>query len=823
MRNRIFSLNAELSERQPTPRALVPAATDGKLRVALFLSVLTAAGLVSCFAADAAAQADPPASITVQVDKPGAKVSPLLWGIFFEDINLSADGGIYPEFVRNRSFEDAEEPQFWKVVDGSDRVEASIDSRRPLNPLNRRSLRLALASDQPVSIVNEGYWGMNVVRGAGYTARLAARAGEGFNGSITLTLESRSGERLAEGRITGLTTDWKQFSLDLTASGADPKARLKLTCTGPGQVWLDMVSVLPKHTWKGHGLRPDLCEMLEDLEPAFLRFPGGCWVEGEVAAHMYKWKETIGDAALRKPLWNIWGYYATHGLGYHEYLQLAEDLGAEPLFCINVGMSHQEVIPMDHMGQWVQDALDAIEYANGPADSVWGAFRARNGHPAPFNMKYIEIGNENGGPAYQERYNLFHDAIKARYPEMQLIANVPTQDRRTDIVDEHYYNNPEFFMAQSVRYDAYPRDGAKIFVGEYAVTSGGGQGNLRAAVGEAAFMTGLERNSDVVVMAAYAPLFVNTNHRRWNPDLINFDSSRVYGLPGYYVQQMFSKHRGAVVLPIDVQSPTSAQKPRGGAIGVGTWITQAEFKDIKVVHDGRTVFASDFSRGTEGWELRRGEWKAEDGVLRQTSAADNVRAFAGDKNWTDYTYSLKARKLGGNEGFLISFHVQDQNEKSWWNLGGWGNQRHAIEMGGIVGNEVPGRIETGRWYDIRVEVNRAGIRCYLEDKLIHDVKYPSMKALYASATRVEKSGEVILKVVNTASEPVISAIDLKGASRFGTTGQSTVLTAENPTAENSLEHPKRVAPVSKPFPVAGPRFEYAFPGNSVTVLRIPRS
>ena len=662
----------------------------------------------------------PAAKLTVQVDRPGHKVSPQLWGVFFEDINLSADGGIYPELVRNRSFEDADKPEHWSLTP-DDAGEIAIDTSKPLNPVNRQSLRAHFT--KPISILNEGYWGMNVVQGDTYEARLSARAGEGFSGPLKITLEDVSGGALARGEVTGLTDHWKRFSLKLTADKSEPEARLRISAQGSGTLWLDMVSVLPNRTWKNHGLRPDLCQMLVDLKPAFLRFPGGCWVEGDDVAHMYHWKETIGDVEHRKPLWNIWAYQATHGLGFHEYLQLAEDLGAEPLFCINVGMSHKENIPLDQMSQWVQDALDAVEYATGPTNTVWGGLRAKNGHPAPFRMNYLEIGNENGGPAYQERYPLFHDALKSRYPHIQLVANVPTERRRADMY-EHYYSSPEFFMGQAERYDSYPRDGAKIFVGEYAVTAGCGQGNLRAAVGEAAFMTGLERNSDVVTMASYAPLFVNVNHKRWNPDLINFDSSRVYGLPSYYVQQMFSQNAGDVTLPIEVESPAATVEPVSGLVGVGTWLTQAEFKDIKVTHNGRTLMEPGFADGLKGWKTLGGDWKLQDGVLRQNSSAENVRALTGNDDWTDYTYSLKARKLGGAEGFLILFRVADENAKSWWNIGGWGNQRHAIEMGGIVGKEIPGRIETGRWYNIRMEVNGKHIKCYLDDTLIHDVTAP---------------------------------------------------------------------------------------------------
>ncbi len=758
------------------------------------------------------------AAITVQVDQPKHRVSPQLWGIFFEDINLSADGGLYPELVRNRSFEEKGEAPHWKLSNSEGaQGELSIDESLPLNPLNRRSLRLRLNGKS--SLQNDGYWGMNIVRGNAYQLRFAAR-GQDWKGPISVALVGKSGVALAQGASAELTDKWRYYTVDLDPTSSDTAARLRLDFSGKGIVWLDMVSLLPKQTWKNHGLRPDLCDMLVGLRPAFMRFPGGCWVEGEDMAHMYHWKETLGDIAERKPLDNIWGYQATHGLGYHEYLQLAEDLKAEPLFCINVGMSHRENVPMDQMGQWVQDALDAIEYANGPTNSVWGARRARHGHPAPFGLKYLEIGNENGGPAYQERYALFHDAIKARYPEMQLVANVPTETRPADIVDEHYYNNPEFFVAQADRYDAYPRNGAKIFVGEYAVTAGTGQGNLRGAIGEAAFMTGLERNSDVVVMASYAPLFVNVNHRRWNPDLINFDSSRAYGLPSYYVQQLFAQHRGDVVLPVQVQSPVSQEQPKGGAVGVGTWLTQAEFKDIKVTKDGQTLYTCDFAHGTEGWRLHGGTWKTEGAVLRQTGSGDNIRAVVGDKRWTDYTYSLKARKLGGAEGFLILFGVQDESAKSWWNLGGWGNQRHAVELGGVIGNEVSGEIETGRWYDIRIELKGDSIRCFLDGKLIHDLHQATVKSLHASATREDSSGEVILKVVNASSDWLSTEVDLKGVGSVASPSQVWVLGSAKATDENSLDDPTNVAPVSRSLSVAGPSFRYPFPGNSLTVFRI---
>jgi alpha-L-arabinofuranosidase len=762
------------------------------------------------------------ASLTVDVDKPGHLVSPYLWGVFFEDINLSADGGIYPELVRNRSFEDSDKPDFWTLSDsngGKSRI--AIDSSQPLNPLNRHYLRVTL--DGSAALENEGYWGMNLVKGETYVFKLAARASEGFSGPLTVRMLSASGVELAKGEVTGLGREWLYHTLSLTPAASDPKARLQISAAGKGSFFLDMVSLLPAKSWKGHGLRADLAQSLDALHPSFMRFPGGNWVEGDDLAHMYHWKNTIGDLDARTPLWNTWGYNTTQGLGFHEYLQLCEDLGATPLFCISAGMSLHDSVPMSQMGQWVQDALDAIEYANGPANSVWGAIRAKNGHPAPFGLKYMELGNENGGADYRQRWALLYHAIKDKYPDMQLVADVWGGHPGTpppDLIDEHYYDTPEFFMRQASRYDTYDRDGPKIFVGEYAVTRHAGKGNLRAAIGEAAFMTGLERNSDIVAMASYAPLFVNLNHRAWNPDLINFDSARWYGLPSYYVQQLFSEHRGDVTLPITIDSPHTGAAPDSGAFGVGSWRTRVEYKDLVVTSHGTTLYSSDFSHGTAGWKfLGDGDWSVTDGTLHQNSENEFVRAFTIDKSWTDYTYSLKARKLGGNEGFLILFCVNNDDDKCWWNLGGWGNTAHGIEMNEIL-TQAPGSIQTGRWYDIRIVVKGPAIKCYLDGKLIHDIQHTALPSLYASATRDSKSGDIILKVVNASAEKLDTGIHLKGAKELARSGEAIVLSSDNPADENSLDMPAKVSPKTQPLSLSGPDFNHVFPGNSLTVLRI---
>lgn len=772
----------------------------------------------------------PSSQIAVHVGKPGAEVSPYLWGIFFEDINLSADGGIVPERVRNRSFEDGGRVDPWyAIAEGGAKVEMAIESDKPVTPKNPHALKVTIsnAGSARAGVANPGYYGMSFVKGEDYQVSFFARAAAPFQGPLTVTLESTNGLVIAKKEIKNLKEEWVPYSFEVCAKATDPVARLVISTTSPGTFWLDMVCVAPEKTWKNHGLRPDLCDMLAGLKPAFMRFPGGCWVEGNTMAEAYRWKQTIGDPAERRTQFNLWQYHATHALGYHEYLQLSEDLKAEPMFCINVGMSHKENVPMDKMGEYVQDALDAIEYANGPVTSTWGALRAKAGHPKPFNLKFLEIGNENGGPAYHERYALFHDAIKARYPEIKLIANhwaggYP-KNRPIEIVDEHYYNTPEFFMQQATKYDSYDRKGHKVFVGEYAVTRNTGEGSLRGAIGEAAFMTGMERNADVVYMAAYAPLFVNIHHRRWNPNLINFDSSKVYGIPSYYVQQLFSAHTGSAIVPVDVTCSNTEGESIAGQVGVGTWSTQAEFKDIVVTgSDGKILYSSDFAKnGKKGWRFPTGgDWMAADGVLRQTSNTNGARAVIGDAKWKDYTLTLKARKLSGHEGFLILFGLQGRaTHKSWWNIGGWGNRRHALEAGGLDDASVDGSIEPGRWYDIKVEVKGGSVRCSLDGKIVHDVKTPAMKSLYASATLTKDGDEVIVKAVNVDANPQAVAIVLEGVSKLGSKAKAWVLTADDPMGENSINDLTKIAPIETTLRTSGTTLTHTLPGNSLTVLR----
>ena len=788
----------------------------------------TVAVLLCCTIAAVAGQTGTD-TLTLRADLPGRKVSPTLYGIFFEEISMAGDGGLYAELIRNRSFEDSDKPEQWALVaDNGGKGSMAVDTARPMSKTDVRSLKLTVESVNGgrVGVANDGYFGIGLKKGARYELSIIARADKLFQGPLAVSLESRDGSRVfAKAEIGGLTGDWKTFKQTLTSTDNGASVRLVIAAAQPCTVWLDRVSLFPQNTWKNrpNGLRADLVEMLDGLKPSFMRFPGGTWVQGATISDALRWKTSIGPVADRRPQWSWWKYHVTHGLGYHEYLQLAEDLGAEPLFVINCGMSCRDNVPMDKMGEWVQDALDAIEYANGPADSRWGALRAKAGHPRPFNLKYIEIGNEHCWSEYQERYVLFYDAIKAKYPKMTIVADIPTEKRPADIVDEHYYGSPEFFLENAARYDRYDRKGPKIYLGEYGVHEGRGPGNLHAAVGEAAFMTGLERNSDIVAMASYAELFANVNFKNWGSTIGYFDGTRVYGAPSYYVQQMFSANRADVVLPTSVKLfDERPVQPIRGLIGLGTWQSQVEFKDVKVVRGNQVLFQDNFAKGTGGWKVVRGDWKTENGLLRQTGNQEDCRILVGDPNWSDYALTLKARKLGGFNGFRVFFGLpeNDANAKCWLNVGDC-NREHSLAYPHLPAQGiVTGSLENNRWYDMRIELSGRRIRSYLDGKLLHDTIQSSPQPLYCVAGRIDATNEIVLKMVNVTGTARDVAINIQGVPRIQPTAKAIVLTSKSPLDENTLDAPRNVVPITTTIGKVGTTFSHVFPANSVTVIRL---
>ncbi|WCJ58523.1 alpha-L-arabinofuranosidase C-terminal domain-containing protein [Fontisphaera persica] len=547
--------------------------------------LLLVAGLaIPCVFSQAAEEAA--CRIEIDVHRPVARVSPVMWGIFFEDINFGADGGLYGELVKNRSFEFNQPLMGWQVSrpPGSAAM-VGISSRDALHPNNPQYLDVTLGpADKGVAIINEGFRGMGIRQGETYDFSVFARQVTG--GPVTLILELLDAQGLVIGRaqIKGLQATWQRHTASLTARATEAKARLRLTFEGQGRLHLDMVSLFPRKTWKNRpgGLRADMVQMLAELKPAFIRFPGGCIVEGFNLENRYQWKNTIGRPEERKLIINRWNmefkhrptpdYYQSFGLGFYEYFLLCEDLGAEPLPILNCGMACQfntgELVPLEQLDPFIQDALDLIEFANGPTNTVWGAKRAAMGHPRPFHLKMLGIGNEQWGPQYLERYERFARVLQQRHPEIRLISSAgPDPDGpkfdflwprlrqlRADIVDEHYYRPPQWFLDNTRRYDRYDRNGPRVFAGEYAAqsvrtVSPDNRNNWECALAEAAFMTGLERNGEVVRMCSYAPLSAHEEAWQWRPNLIWFDNLRVYGTPNYYVQQAFARNRGDLILP----------------------------------------------------------------------------------------------------------------------------------------------------------------------------------------------------------------------------------------------------------------------------------
>ena len=799
----------------------------------------TLAALLLC---PLAACADP-GTLTVQVNKPGVKISPKFYGLMTEEINHAFDGGLYAELIQNRAFlDDDKAPAHWALVqDGGGAATMTLDNDNPVPGTTlTRCLRLDVTqAGTRVGVANEGFWGVPVRPNAPLRVSFWAKATAG-TGPLTVDVESRDG-KVAQGprRSVALTPQWKKYTLTLPqAYGTGADNRFVMTLGTPGTVWLTQVSVMPPtFNNRPNGTRIDLMQKLGGMQPAFLRMPGGNYLEGNTLAGRFHWKNTIGPVDQRLGNPGTWGYRSSDGFGLLEMLEWCQDLHMEPVLAVHAGyaLNREHVVAGPELTPYVQDALDEIEYVTGGPNTKWGAVRVQNGHPAPFPLTYVEVGNEdtfdNSG-SYAGRYAQFYDAIKAKYPKLQIIATAPVKGHVMDVLDDHYYRSAAEMARDAGHYDNYSRKGPKIFVGEWASTEGSPTPTMQAALGDAAWLTGLERNSDLVVMEAYAPLLVNVNPgaRQWGTNLIGYDALTSFGSPSYWVQSLFAKNTGTVTLPTTftlAEAPPVAAVPLPkGKIGVATWATQAEFKDISVTQGGKTLYAKDFATGDGDWTLGSGQWQAVDGVLRQTSDAIDCRAEAGDTSWGDYTYHLQARKLGGKEGFLIQFHVQNDANRVWWNIGGWNNERSALQTfhdGGMreIGT-TQNTVETNRWYDVRVEVKGYRIRCFLDGKLVTEVTDtppPPPSPVYAAASRDTNTGDILLKAVNLGDAPQSLQITLAGLNGQIAGGTQEVLAGE-PGDVNSVETPDKIAPVSRPFTGTGRSFLADFPAHSVTVYRL---
>ncbi len=597
---------------------------NGSSLIMEFKDLMRKSALLSILLFVTGANAQKSFHITVDAAKPVAEIQPTMYGIFFEDINFGADGGLYAELVINRSFDFPQHLMGWETF--GDVTIHKEDPAFPRNPhyvrINNDGRLLRAGMD------NRGFRGIGLKKGDDYRFSFYARTQGIGPKKVVFELVKPDGSNPVSYAFEVEGKEWKKYSAVIKSTFTEPKARIRLLVSDRGSVDFDHVSMFPVNTWKGreNGLRADLAQALYDLHPGVFRFPGGCIIEGNSLATRYQWKNSVGPVENRPLNENRWNYtfkhrafpdyFQTYGMGFYELFQLCEDIGAEPLPVISCGLSCQyeshEEVPLDSLQPYIDDALDLIEFANGDANTTWGKVRKDMGHPEPFNLKMLAVGNEQWGKQYVDRLELFVKAIRKRYPDMKIVGSAgPKADGKdfdylwkemkrlkVDLVDEHYYCSPEWFQDNAERYDGYDRKGPKVFAGEYAAhdSKTGKANNLFSAISEAAFMTGLERNADVVHLATYAPLLANVDAWQWNPDLIWFDNLRMMRTPNYYVQQMYGIYSGTDVLRMTMDGkPVAGQDslyataafdgPTGGII-VKIVNTASKSANVSVSVDG---------------------------------------------------------------------------------------------------------------------------------------------------------------------------------------------------------------------------------------------
>ncbi|MCY1142606.1 carbohydrate binding domain-containing protein [Actinoplanes sp. Pm04-4] len=819
-------------------------------------AVAALAALPLAVAPPAVAAADPDYTITVDSGAAGAAIGDEMYGVFFEDINYAADGGLYAELVRNRSFEfNATDNRSYTGLTGwtATGAAATVDDDARLNERNRTYLRLT----GPGGVTNAGYnSGIAVSRGAAYDFSVWARSDSAS--ALTISLATADGTALATPlKINVKSNTWSRYAGTLRATSTSDTGRLSVSVTGSGTHRLDMVSLIPRDTYKGHGLRKDLAEKVAALRPGFVRFPGGCLVNtgshyaydqasNFPRARSYQWKDTVGPVETRATNANFWGYNQSYGLGYYEYFQFSEDIGAAPLPVVpalvtGCGQNRATDDPA-LLQRHIQDTLDLIEFANGPVTTTWGKLRAQMGHPKPFGLTMVAVGNEENLPdEYFANFLKFRDAIKAKYPAITVISNSGPDDMGvtfdnlwaknraagTEMVDEHYYNSPNWFLQNNERYDSYDRSGPKVFLGEYASQDA----KFFNSLAEAAYMTGLERNADVVKMASYAPLFANIDNVQWRPDLIWFDNDESWGSTSYQMQKLFMTNVGDRVVPTKVSGGRVVQpQPITGRVGLSTWRTAARYDDLKVTTpDGAVLLSDDFNDGNaDGWSplTGRGTWAVTDGAYTQTDVAaeDTMVAAATNITATDYDITVKATKTAGDEGFLIPFGIKDSGTWYWWNLGGWNNTQGAIEKatGSAAAKEQlltrPDTVVTGQTYDLKIEVRGTKVTLIRDGQVWGSFDDNAVTEPFAQVvTRDSKARELIVKVVNASASPALTKIDL-GKIKVLPTGRMTVLSGD--PGEQNTRSAEPIRPVTSTVRGLGSTFTREFPASSVTFLRL---
>lgn len=807
------------------------------------------------------------AAISVNATKKGVDINPDMIGLFFEDINYAADGGLYAELIQNRSFE-ASNAQWDAVPDPIPYYSWSVNSQNISYPttesLNENNpTYLKLTAPQALDyFTNACYEGFPVKAGEKFDFSMYARANGGYSGKIMVTILEND-KIIGRTYISGLSDEWTKYESEITSVAAATNATIKVTLldSTDGSIDFDMISLFPQNTWmnRKNGLRADLVQMLKDLHPGFLRFPGGCIIEGYNLSNRYSWKDTVGPVEERKENWNRWqlhtggdGRYAycqSYGLGFYEYFLLCEDIGAFPLPVVNVGIGCQyqtgDTSSMEDLYSiYIQDALDLIEFANGSTDTTWGALRASMGHPEPFNLEYIGIGNEQWETEsvnFFERYEAFEEEIHKVYPDMKLIATAGPgvndskydaawtflkshssngEDNFAFAVDEHFYRTPDWFYTNLDRYDGYDRNSYKVFPGEYAsrYSQSKEESNMNSALSIAAFMTSLEKNADIVTMASYAPLFAREGYTQWYPDLIGFNNSTAYGAPDYYVQSMYSNNTGSYTIENKTQNFKNDYIPHGRA-GISTWTTAASFYDLKITDNitGETIeLGEPVSTGSGSW------YTSEKGYTQESAYAYAPALLFGTETMENYTFTLKAVKHSGTEGFLIPVMWEDEQNYFTCNIGGWSNTYSAIQrtVDGVTSEystqNTTKYIETDREYEIKVTVEPHKLTVYLDGEVLNSASF--RQNVYSTSSFDEETGDIIVKAVNTTNEPMETAFSIT-ANHINPTAHVTMLQTDNGYNVNSISNPKNVAPTQFEMSVSS-SFNYYLPANSFTVFRI---
>lgn len=844
-------------------------------------------------------------------------ISELLYGVFFEDINFAADGGVYAEMVVNRSFEYGElaaddELHGWSKVGNSDYSVKIGDTENGLNANNTNYLVLSNTGDEKAGVANKGFLeGMAVEKGTTYDFSVYAKSADGYDGDITVRIVA-GGEIAAETEISGITSEWTKYEASLTSDITASSGVYLQVLIGKGTVELDMVSLFPP-TYNDHGMRIDLVTKLAQLEPAFLRFPGGCVIEGESAETDYSWKDSIGvgadglplefegrygDVAARVLGTNLWTNlsisddplpcYMSYSLGFYEYFVLAEDIGAIGVPVLNCGlycqMRGKGPVEMDspEFEQYLQDMVDLVEFCRGDETTTWGKVRVSLGHKEPFELKYICIGNENESEVYFERYEAFLERFmeeKAKNPELyeglELIyssgasegttginylpsyenayeyvkENGITLDEFAGATDQHYYKEPEWFLENVDYYDEdnYSRDyenmldtlyggGIKVFVGEYAARSN----TLKAALAEAAYMTGLERNGDIVEMAAYAPLFGNLTATHWAPDLIWFNNHLSTGSINYYMQKLFSTNAGTSLIDSSLKGAEIPAEDLTGAVGLGTWWTAAEFDNVKVTDNatGEVLDEDDFDKPDFWWSWKKvaeGKWRNSEGKAVQSDKDHayndlGTSAYFGDTEWSDYTYTFEATKTDGAEGFYIPFLVQDENNCFYWNIGGWNNTQSALQRteNGAKSGALPGTVsdftvETGVTYEIKIVVDGTNIKGYIDGELQFDYDAESdCNAESYQVVSTDETGDIIIKLVNVTDSDRTFAIDIANAENISSTAVVNQVAGDSLDNDNILGAEEDCKMVEFTIDGVSGQFNYTVPQYSATVIRISK-